>query len=293
MPHVSLEPGTIHYTDDGPRDAPVVVLLHGALVDGRLWRKVVPGLAGAHRVIVPDLPLGAHAIALAPHADRTPAGIARLVADLLAALDLRDVTLVGNDSGGALAQLVAADHPERLGRLVLASCDAFENCPPGLFSALMPLARHERLLRLVYATLRWEWTWRLPVTFGWLIRHPMDHGVVRSWVTAIGAGGGTFRDGAEFVRGLDAGVTEAVARRLPRFDRPVLVLWAREDRLFPPAHAPRLAALFADARVVWIEDSYAFVSEDQPAATAEAICTFVAETAVPAAAPTDDVPVGG
>lgn len=279
MPHVSLEPGTIHYTDDGPPDAPVIVLLHGVLVDGRLWRKVVPALAATHRVIVPDLPLGAHSIALAPHAERTPAGVARLVAELLAALDLHDVTLVGNDTGGALAQLVAADHPERVGRLVLASCDAFENFPPGPFKALVPLARHERLLRLMYATLAWEWTWRLPIAFGWVVRHRLDREVVGGWVTAIRAGGGTFRDGAAFVRALDPAVTEAVARRLPAFDRPVLVLWAREDRLFPPAHALRLAALFEDARVAWIEDSYAFVAEDQPEATAAAILAFLTETA--------------
>lgn len=279
MPQIRLEQGTIDYTDDGPRDAPVVVLLHGALVDGTLWRKVVPLLAGELRVVVPDLPLGCHRTPLSPQADRTPAGIARLIADLLEALDLEDVLLAGNDSGGALAQLVAADHPERVGRLALISCDAFENCPPGLFGKLAPLARRDAVLRATLAPLRFRATWRLPVTFGWLAKRPIDPAVMRAWTDAMRADPGVLHDIAVFWSAMHPRTTLDVATRLPSFTRPVLVLWAREDRLFPPAHAERLAELFADARVRWVEDSYAFVAEDQPEATAAALTAFLAETA--------------
>ncbi len=277
MPQITLTQGTVHYADDGPRDAPVVVLLHGLLVDGTLWRKVVPLLADRARVVVPDLPLGAHRTPLAPGAQRTPAGVARLVADLLDALDLRDVTLVGNDTGGALAQLVAADHPERVGRLVLTSCDAFENFPPAFFKQLMPVLGSERLVRLALVPLKWQPLLRLPVAFGWLTKRPIPREVTDAWLAAFFADGGVRRDAARFMRAIDPATTLAAAERLPAFERPVLVLWAREDRLFPPAHAERLAALFPDARVRWIEDSYAFVMEDQPRATAEAIGTFVHE----------------
>ena len=278
MPHVVLDQGTIHYTDDGPRNAPVVVLIHGALVDGRLWRKVVPLLTDSHRVIVPDLPLGCHREALRPEADRTPAGIARLIADLLQRLDLDDVLLAGNDSGGALAQLVAADHPERVGRLALISCDAFEGFPPGVFGLMRPLARRDAVLRAVFAPLRFPVFWRLPMVFGGLAKRPIDPAIMRAWTDAMRADRGVLHDIAVFWSAMHPRTTLDVATRLPRFRKPVLVLWAREDRLFPPAHAERLAALFDDARVAWIEDSYAFVSEDQPEATARELLAFAAQT---------------
>lgn len=280
MPQIDLPQGTIHYSEDGPREAPVVVLLHGVLVDGRLWRKVVPELSADYRVLVPDLPLGCHRIPLAHGADRSPQGVAALVAAFLEALDLREVTLVGNDTGGAIAQLVAADHPARLARLCLASCDAFENFPPGFFGPLFPLmAARDRLLGLVLAPLRWRATWRLPVTYGWVARRPIEEPVVRAWTTAMRGGGGVRADLGAFLRSIEPAVTLGAAERLPAFAGPVLVLWAREDRFFPPEHADRLAALFADARVRWIDDSYAFVSEDQPQATAAAIGAFLEETA--------------
>lgn len=284
MPHVTLEQGTIHYTDHGPRDAPVVVLLHGALVDGRLWRKVVPLLAGHHRVVVPDLPLGCHREALRPEANRTPAGIARLIADLLARLELDDVLLVGNDSGGALAQLVAADHPERVGRLALVSCDAFEGFPPGVFGRLRPVARRDAVLRAVLAPLRFRATWRLPMVFGALAKRPIDPAVMRAWTDAMRADRGVQHDIAVFWSAMHPRTTLDVATRLPRFTRPVLILWAREDRLFPPANAERLAGLFTDARVAWVEDSYAFVSEDQPEATARELLAFASQTPAGSAA---------
>ena len=109
MHEIELTPGTIRYRDVG-RGEPIV-FVHGLLVNGDLWRKVVPPLARSFRCIVPDLPLGSHVTAMRPDADLTPPGLARLIADLLAALDLRDVTLVGNDTGGALCQLVATRPP--------------------------------------------------------------------------------------------------------------------------------------------------------------------------------------
>ena len=290
MSYVTLEQGTIHYTDDGPRDAPVIVLLHGALVDGRLWRKVVPLLAATHRVVVPDLPLGCHRKALVPEADRTPAGIARLVADLLECLDLEDVLLAGNDSGGALAQLVAADHPERIGRLALISCDAFEGFPPGVFGLMRPLARYDVVLRAVLAPMRFRAFWRLPMTFGGLAKRPIDPAIMRAWGAAMRADRGVQHDIAVFWNAMHPRTTLDVATRLWRFTRPVLVLWAREDQLFPPANAERLAALFDDARVAWIEDSYAFVSEDQPEATARELLAFASATT--SQTPAGSVPAG-
>ena len=104
--------------------------MHGLLVDGRLWRKVTPLLEDRFRCIVPELPLGSHPEPLNPDADLSPRGWRAIVAGFLEGLDLRDVTLVGNDTGGAISQITAANHPERIGRLLLTNCDAFENFLP-------------------------------------------------------------------------------------------------------------------------------------------------------------------
>jgi pimeloyl-ACP methyl ester carboxylesterase len=139
MPEIMLPQGTISYRDTG--EGPPVVFVHGLLVDGTLWRKVTPLLDGAARSIAPDLPLGSHRTPMNADADVTPHGVARLVGDFLAALDLEDVTLVGNDTGGLISQLVALDHGERVGRLVLTNCDCFEVFPPKEFVPMVKSAR--------------------------------------------------------------------------------------------------------------------------------------------------------
>jgi pimeloyl-ACP methyl ester carboxylesterase len=99
-------------------------------MDGSLWRQVVQDLRTDHRCLVPTMPLGSHRRPMRADADLSPHGIAKLQAEFLQALDLREVTLVGNDSGIFL--LTAGRSPERLARLVITPCESFENVPPGL-----------------------------------------------------------------------------------------------------------------------------------------------------------------
>ncbi len=136
---IRVPAGTIRYREAG--SGPVIVFVHGYLVDGQLWDGVVEALSDRYRCIAPDWPLGAHTVAMAPDADLSPPGIATIIEDFLAALDLEDVTLVGNDSGGAMCQVLVARRPARVGRLVLTNCDTHENFPPGIFKAMPPLAK--------------------------------------------------------------------------------------------------------------------------------------------------------
>ncbi len=281
MPSVSLSQGSMDYREDG--EGPVVVLLHGLLVNGLLWRKVVPRLADHARVIVPELPLGVHTTPMKPDADLTFPGIARHVAEFLEALDLDDVTLVGNDTGGALAQMVAADHPERIGRLVLTSCDMFDNFPPKLFRPLLVLPRVPGALTALGLAFRFKPLWRLPVAFGWLAKRPIDDDVVRAWL-APGARPEIRRDVRKVLLGIDAAHTQRAAERLRSFDRPVLLPWAADDRFMPLEHARRFAAMVPNARVEVIPDSYTFTPEDQPDALAAHIAEFVRESAATAPA---------
>jgi len=268
MPEITLSQGTIHYRDEG--EGPALVFIHGALVNGTLWDPVVERLAGRARCIVPDLPLGSHRTPLNPSADLTPTGLAQLIADFLAALDLEDVTLVGSDTGGALCQFVAVRHPERVGGLVLTNCDAFENFPPKAFRALVVTAR-AHLLTAFLQSVRLRPVRRLPIAYGWLSKRPVPEQVLDGWVRPFLGDAGVRRDTRRFLAALDPALLLDNAARLGEFDRPVLIAWAPEDRFFPVAHAHRLAALFPDARVVEIPDARTFVSWDRPDRLAELI----------------------
>jgi len=277
MPEITLPQGTVRYSDSGSGDP--IVLVHGLLVDGRLWKDVVPALEKDFRVIVPDLPLGSHELPLNEAAERTPAGIARLIADFLEALDLRDVTLVGNDTGGALAQIVATKHPDRLARLILTPRDAFDTSLPALFKPLQLAAKVPVVLRALVQPLRLPVLQRSPIGYGWLSKKPIDSDLQADWVRRVFADKGVWNDIVGLLQGVSTRYTLEAAEALRSFDKPVLIAWAREDKIFPPEHAERFAALIPDARLEWIEGSRTFVSIDQPERVAQLIRDFVRETA--------------
>src|SRR5688572_25726708 len=108
---VHLPQGTIRYREDGTGEP--LLFVHGVVVNGSLWRNVAGPLSKDFRCIVPDWPLGSHEVPMAPDADLSPTALAQLVVDFMDALGLEQVTLVGNDTGGAICQLVAANHPDR------------------------------------------------------------------------------------------------------------------------------------------------------------------------------------
>lgn len=284
MNAVALPQGTIHYRESG--SGPAIVFAHGLLVDGTLWRKVTPLLENRFRCVVPDLPLGSHREPMKPDADLTPPGVARIVADFMAALDLEDVTLVGNDTGGAISQLVAANHPERLGRLVLTPCDAYENFLPPFFRPLQYAAKVPGLLTALVQPVRFRVMQRGPLAFGLLISpENIDPDVLDAWVRPYLNDRGVRRDTIKFLRSISNRYTIEAAEKLRHFERSTLIAWAPEDRFFKLRYAERLAAEIPNARLVRIEDSRTFVSEDQPERLAEEIASFVAETATPQPSP--------
>jgi pimeloyl-ACP methyl ester carboxylesterase len=266
-----LPQGSIEYRETGA--GPPVVLLHGLLVDGSLWRDVVPLLDPHFRVIVPELPLGCHRVPMEPGTRLAPPDVARLVADMLAALELTGVTLVGNDTGGAIAQLVAAHHPERIGGLVLTPCDAYENFLPPMFRPLQLLARAPRLFETTFRLTRIRALALSPLAFGWLMRRP-DAELVAGWVEATLAGPAARRDAMKVLRGVSNRQTIEAAARLRSFDRPVLIAWAPDDHFFKLRYAQRLAAEIPGARLELIADALTFVPVDQPQRTADLIAGF-------------------
>ena len=274
---IKLPEGNIHYRESG--EGPPVVFVHGLLVDGRLWRKVTPLLEGQFRCIVPEFPLGSHPEPLNPDADLSPPGLARIVAGVLEGLDLEDVTLVANDTGGAISQITAANHPERIGRLVLTNCDAFENVLPPAFRPMQWAARVPGGLTAMMAGMRFAPLRRLPNAYGRLIKRDFAGAPTREWVNPFLTDKGIRRDVIKVLKGIDPKYTFEAAEKLRTFDRPTLLAWAVEDRFFKVSFAERLAETIKGAKLERIEDSYTFVSEDQPERLASLIETFAREPA--------------
>ena len=270
---VRLDGGVVRYREEG--DGEPIVFLHGIFVHGGLWRKVVEELAEDFRCVVPDLPLGGHDAPMDPGADLSSPGLTKMVADFLAALDLDRATLVGNDTGGAIAQMLVANHPERVGRLVLTPCDAYENFLPPALRYLQWASRVPGSAFLVGQVLRVPPLRRLAIAFGWLSKRPVERGVMDSYVEPLARSRGVRRDLEKVLRGISPRHTLRAAERFGAFARPVLIAWAREDRLFPFRHAERLARAFPEARLEAFEDSYSYVPEDQPKRLADLIGSFI------------------
>jgi pimeloyl-ACP methyl ester carboxylesterase len=262
MPQIELSQGTIHYRDEGT--GPPVVLIHGLLVNGRVWERLVPLLSPSSRVIVPDLPLGSHPEPMKPSADLSPTGLAALIAELIGALELDEVTLVGSDTGGALCQLAVTGHDERIGRLVLANCDAFEHFPPPPFDVLVKVMRRvPGAVAMLAAGGRVPAIRRRAMSMAPLTIDPVPDELLESWISPL-RNRGIRRDLLKVLHGLSPALTLQAAEKLPAFRRPVRIGWGSEDNFFPFEDAERLAALFDDARLERIERARAFVQMDAP-----------------------------
>lgn len=275
MREIELSAGTVEYEDTGG-DGPVLVMLHGLMMDASLWDETIADLRAEHRCVAPTLPLGAHRRAMHAGADLSLPGIARLVAEFLDRLDLSDVTLVGNDTGGAIVQLLMSEGQERVGRVVLVSCDAFDNFPPGLTGKTLVGAGKlpPRMFGLFMQQMRLKMVRRLPIAFGWLTKRG-DAATAR-WMRPVMKQAGIRRDTVRVLRAVaaDKALLLEAAESLPSFTRPALVVWATADRVMPPEHGSRLAGLLPLGRLEEIEDSYTLIPLDQPTRLAQVIREF-------------------
>ena len=276
MPTIELPQGPVHYRVAGPADSgqPPVVFIHGLLVNSELWSGAAWALAERGiRSYALDLPLGSQPAPLHEDADVSPRGVARLILDALAALELTDVTLVGNDTGGALCQFVIDTDPTRIGRLVLTNCDAFEKFPPAPFGALVALGRRPGRLRLAIRATRPKPMRHSILGYGGLVAKPLDPGLTTRWITPC-TDTAIARGTARFFRAMDKRELVEVGGRLGSFDKPVLLLWGAADPFFKVSLAHRLQEAFADARLVTVDGGRTFLPLDEPERVADEITAF-------------------
>jgi pimeloyl-ACP methyl ester carboxylesterase len=277
MPTIELPQGRLTYRVAGPEDSgsPPVVLVHGLLVNGELWTETAAALAERGiRSYAPDLPLGANEVALAEDADVSPRGVARLILDFIAALDLHDVTLVGNDTGGALCQFVIDTDTSRIGRLVLTNCDAFDKFPPPPFGGLVAIGRRPGRLRFAMRTMRPKALRHSMLGYGGLVAKPLDPELTARWARPCVADHAVARGTSRFLKAMDKRELLDVSTRLGRFGKPVLLVWGAADPFFKMTLAERLRDAFADARLVTVEGARAFVPMDAPERVAAEIAEF-------------------
>lgn len=289
MPQIALQGATIDYRESGPADSahPSVVFVHGALVDSRLWSSVAEALAAqGFRCILPNLPLGAHRIPVDDRSVLSPPGVAVLIDEFLAALDLDDVTLVGNDTGGGICQFLIDARPDRIGRLVLTNCDAFDKFPPFPFNAVFALMRSQRSTRLLMKSMGPRALRHSPLAFGLLARH-LDPALTASWIAPASTDERIAGDFAALARSIGGTDLTAVAPRLHAFAKPVRLAWGTGDRCFTPALGRRVAELFPDATFTEVPGARTFVALDDPQAVIDAIVA-INRGAVPGTPPSAD-----
>ena len=255
---------------------PPVLLIHGVLVDSTLWDPIVPDLARDHLVIRPDLPIGAHEVPATRRDLVGPEELADALVVLLDELGVDQAVVMGNDTGGAIAQILTARHPERVAGLVLTSCDAFDHFPPTVLKPIVPLLGIGPVIDLIGLAYRSKRIRRSWIGAGLLLNHPIDDRVIAPWFSAVSRNRASRHDMAAFLRRCRPVLAHEAAEALRTFERPVLLAWSAGDRLFPEADARTLAAMIPDAELALVTGARTFSMVDQPEQLSALVTDFLA-----------------
>ncbi|MGN6274371.1 MAG: alpha/beta fold hydrolase [Solirubrobacterales bacterium] len=274
MPEVEVSSGPIDYGDSGGEGRPIV-FVGGLPHDERLWDGVVAELRSQFRCLTPVLPLGAHRKPLRPDADLSLPGLSRIVTEFLERLDLEDAIVCFNDWGGAQT-MISHGGADRVGGLVLVSCETAGNYPPGVagriaaLSGWLPGGFGAMRFALSSPTLR-----RLPFTYGRMSKRGVPDELMHRWLQPLKRPE-IRRDTRKYVRDVRHGRREirAATPALASFERPVLVVWDAEGTMMPNSEGRHLADSFPSSRYVELPDCYTLIPLDQPVALANEIKGF-------------------
>jgi pimeloyl-ACP methyl ester carboxylesterase len=275
---IELPHGVVSFRAAGPAEpaASPVVFVHPFLMNGSLWSGVADLLAARGiRSYAPDWPLGAHLFPTKPGTDQSPRGVARQILRFIEALDLRDVTLVGGDTGGALCQFLLDTDPDRIGRVVLTNCDAFDTFPPFPFNIMFFLLKGETRMKINLQPMRWRAFRHSPLGLG-LLATTLDPEQTRSWMVPSLTNAAVRKDAVRFLRAAKPADLLDVSTRLDRFAGPVTIVWGTADPAFTPRLGRRLQHAFRHASFVEVPGARTLVALDAPQVLADTIAVGTA-----------------
>ena len=255
------------YVDQGDarEGAPAALFVHGVLVNADIWRNVFWNVADMRRCIGPDLPAhGATPVPADEHADLSLHGIAAMLDELCERLELAQVDLVANDTGGAVAQVFAARYPERVRTLTLTNCDVHDNFPPEAFKPFVDLAATGEFGPLVAAMAADLDLARSEVGFGMGYAHPeqLPDEVLASYLTPFVPDQGKGLE--RLLTASSAAELMAVEPLLAALQAPVQIAWGTGDDFFGPEWAERLATMIPGVeRVILVPEGKLFWPDER------------------------------
>jgi pimeloyl-ACP methyl ester carboxylesterase len=231
MPSVDTASGRIHYREQGT--GPVALFVHGVLLNGYVWRHQLAHLSDLRRCIAVDL-LAHGDTEIAPDQDVSVTANATMLREFLDALDVDQVDLVGNDSGGGIAQIFAGVHPRRVRTLTLTDCDAHDNWPPEAFQPFLTMAAAGGLDGTLRAMLADKAVYRSPQALGPAYERPecVTDATIETYLGPLIRTEQRTRDFQRFLAAFDNAHTRAVGDRLKNLHVPTLIVWGTDDIYF-------------------------------------------------------------
>jgi len=228
---IATPSGRIHYAEQG--EGPVALFVHGVLLNGHLWRHQLAHLSDLRRCLAPDL-LAHGDTEIAPEQDVSVSANARMLAEFLDALEIDQVDLVGNDSGGGIAQIFATNHPERVRSLTLTDCDAHDNWPPTAFEPFLAMAAAGGLAGALGAMVGDKRIYRAADALGPAYERPetVSDETIDIYLQPFLRSEQRTRDLQRFLAAFDCSHTLAIEAQLRALQAPTLVAWGTDDIYF-------------------------------------------------------------
>src|SRR5262245_25537837 len=223
--------GRISYIEQGT--GPVALFVHGVLLNGHLWRHQLAELSDVRRCIAVDL-LAHGDTEITPDQDVSVTANARMLKEFLDALNIDQVDLVGNDSGGGIAQIFSALYPERVRSLTLTDCDTHDNWPPEAFKPFLAMAANGGLRGTLEAMLADKSIYRSPQALGPAYEHPkkLSDDSIEKYLRPLVKTEQRTRDLQRFLAAFDNQHTLAIEAQLRKLKTPTLIVWGTDDVYF-------------------------------------------------------------
>lgn len=266
--------GRISYVERG--SGPVALFVHGVLLNGWLWRHQLEALADIRRCIAPDL-LAHGRTEISADQDVSVTANAKMLAELLDALKIDQVDLVGNDSGGGVCQIFAALYPERLRSITLTNCDTHDNWPPDAFKPFVQMVAEGLLPENLAAMVKDKAVYRSPEALGPAYEHPeaVTDATIDAYLEPHLLTEERLRDLRRFVMAFDNRHTVSIESKLRKVQAPALIVWGDDDVYFGVEWSEWLEkALQGTVRRVVLKGARIFFPEERPERFNQELRTF-------------------